>query len=224
MPIRPSAILTANIDERIDFDGSLTQALKRSYLYIAPTRVNYHQEAIDDKTQAAIDAAAKNEDGSIDARKQLAASLEAVPAHNVMRLAVRLHKPYWETDNPQAVELWDTMMDRWLKNITSKISNTMVAFNTMRRRNNGLEVRFESLQVEFENKALIELALSPDCSASDQAAHALKLARAWFNSGITAQSVALLRIDAQADDEYALDLSRAQARFTDGSSREVSLG
>ncbi len=224
MPIRPSAILTANIDERLDADGALTQALKRSYLYIAPTRVNFHQEKIDQATQDAIDESAKREDGSIDEKKQLKASLEAVPAHNVMRIAIRLHKPYWETDDPAAVELWDSMMDRWLKNITNKISNTMVAFNTMRRRNGGLEIAFESMQFEFENKALIEVPLAKDSSAYEETPQVIKLARAWFNSGITAQSVSLLRIDTQEDNDDALDLSRAHAYFTDGSSREVSLG
>lgn len=224
MPIRPSAILTANIDDRLDANDSLTQALKRSYLYIAPTRVSFHQEEIDQATQEKIDALALDEDGNIDKKKQLKASLEAVPAHNVMRIGIRLHKPYWETDNPAAVELWDSMMDRWLKNITSKISNTMVAFNTMRRRNGGLEVKFESMQFEFENKALIEVPLSADSAAAEETPQAIKLARVWFNSGITAQSVALLHIDAAEGDGHKLDLSRAQAYFTDGSSREVSLG
>ena len=223
MSVRPSVILTANVDSRLDPGSDLTQALKRSYLYIAPVRASYHEEPIDEAAQAGILAKATDEEGNVDPAAQLAASLEAVPPHCSMRVAVRLHKPYWETDNPAAVELWDSMMDRWLRNITVKISNTMVAFNTMRRRNGGLEVLFESMQFEFEGKALIEMALTPSCAVVEDAPAALKRARAWYNSGIAAQSVALLRIPLDRDNPGALDMGAAQALFVDGTSRTVVL-
>ncbi len=240
MTVRPSVILTAHVDSRLDPESDLTQALKRSYLYIAPVRANFHEEPIDEQTQAAILSAATDGEGNVDEGRVLAASLEAVPPHCAMRVAVRLHKPYWETDDPAAVELWDTMMDRWLRNIIAKISNTMVAFNIMRRRNGGLEVPFESMLFEFEGKALIEVALGPDCAAAKDTAAMLKRARAWFNSGIAAQSVALLRIPLRAEvgaeaapedgavakdgaAAAALDPSAAEALFRDGTSRTVAL-
>ncbi len=223
MPVRPSVILTANIDSRLDPNSDLTQALKRSYLYIAPVRASYHEEPVDEQTQAACLAKATDEDGNVDEAALLAASLEAVPPHCSMRVAIRLHKPYWETDNPAACELWDCMMDRWLGNIITKISNTMVAFNTMRRKNGGLEIPFESMQFEFEGKALIEVALTPNCAAVESTPAVLKRARAWFNSGITAQSVALMRIPLQADNPGALDTAAAHVLFADGTSRVVAL-
>lgn len=223
MSVRPSAILTANIDSRLDPNSDLTQALKRSYLYIAPVRASYHEQPIDEEVQAACVAKATDEEGNVDAAACLAVSLEAVPPHCSMRVAIRLHKPYWETDNPAACELWDSMMDRWLSNIITKISNTMVAFNTMRRKNGGLEVPFESMQFEFEGKALIEVALTPACAAVEDTPAVLKRARAWFNSGITAQSVALMSIPLQADNPGALDTATAHVLFADGTSRVVTL-
>ncbi len=223
MSVRPSAILTAHIDSRLDPNSDLTQALKRSYLYIAPVRASYHEEPIDEQAQAACVAKATDEEGVVDQAALLAASLQAVPPHCSMRVAIRLHKPYWELDNPAACELWDSMMDRWLGNIITKISNTMVAFNTMRRKNGGLEVPFESMQFEFEGKALIEVALTPDCAAVEDTPAVLKRACAWFNSGITAQSVALMRIPLEEGNPDALDTAAAHVLFADGTSRVVTL-
>lgn len=223
MSVRPSVILTANVDSRLDPNSELTQAIKRSYLYIAPTRVKFHEEEIGAEERAKIEAAATDEDGNVNAGKEAAASLKIVPPRCIMRIAIRLHKPYWETDNPAAVELWDSMMDRWLRNITTKVSNTMVAFNTMRRRNGGLEVPFGSVQYEFDGKALVDVELTPDCAIPENAPAVIKRVRAWFNSGITAQSVAVAHVALDDQDPCKLDGGTARVLFTDGTSREVAL-
>lgn len=102
--IRPSLILNMDVDER-QYSDDLVAEIKRSYSYVAPSVVT---------PVAPADAEA--------------------PVENTIRLAVRMHRPYWDANDAVACEQWDAVMPKWLKNMFYKVSSTVTACNDVRRK------------------------------------------------------------------------------------------
>jgi hypothetical protein len=262
--IRPSAHILLDIDKRLDPNDELTAAMKRSYLYIAATRVAFHNEELALAQRQTAQAAKEEEHteetsaeevGAEEAEGSTVGGSEAplndacnaageaasapgaanntptettnaadeIPYNNVMRLHMHLRKPYWDTSAPEAKDLWDNMMHRWLSNISRKISNTMIAFIMSREKNGGIPIVFSSIEYDFEGCALLEFQLAPDSSITENTVYVIEKIRAWYNSGIAKGSVERVCVPTKEDDPFAYNLSGVQAVFTDGTSRVIPL-
>lgn len=243
--IRPSAHILLDIDKRLDPNDELTAAMKRSYLYIAATRVAFHNEELALAQRQAAQVAKEEERAEEVGAEEVGAeeadggealppetdntptettnAADEIPYNNVMRLHMHLRKPYWNTSAPEAKDLWDNMMHRWLSNISRKISNTMIAFIMSREKNGGIPIVFSSIEYDFEGCALLEFQLAPDSSIIENTVYVIEKIRAWYNSGIAKGSVERVRVPTKEDDPFAYNLSGVQAVFTDGTSRVIPL-
>ena len=218
--VRPSAHILLDIDKRLDTDDTLAAAMKRSYLYVAATRIGFHNE---DLALVLKNAAEENEGSETSLSSGIVIKAENAPYTNTIRLHIHLRKPYWNTSVAESVDLWDNMMRRWLTNISRKISNTMIAFNAAREKNGGKLIVFDTFEYDFEGYALIELALAPDSSLIPNTLSVVEKVRTWYNSGIAKDSVERVRVNTSPDNLFAYDIAQVEIVFKDATSRIISL-
>ena len=87
---------------------------------------------------------------------------EEVEEGNVMQFRIRMMKPYWDTSDPAACELWDAVMPHWLKNQTKNVSTAMHNFNTMRHTPGAQNVTYTWADFEFNDNALLRVRMDDD--------------------------------------------------------------
>ncbi len=68
---------------------------------------------------------------------------------NVMRLSIRLMKPYWNREEAGAEELWRASFMPWLTNITRNMSTAMHNFNTVAHPAGSGNVTYEWADYDF---------------------------------------------------------------------------
>lgn len=149
--IRPSISLDMDYDSRHNQDGEFTSALYRAYLYIAPITVRYHEGNLDEAPE------------------------------NIIRVRIRLSRPYWEMDDPDACALWDGMMPRWLRNITEKLSVTMRQFRAVREEEGLASVPVCACEFEFLGHAIIRIPTREDSTLPPDAAQMICACREQMN-------------------------------------------
>lgn len=91
------------------------------------------------------------------------------PARNVMRFRIRLHRPYWDKNDPDAEKLWSGMMPTWLRNMFHKVSSTIVAAAKVSRRQGELALEYAWVELEFGDNVLVAVKTADDSSIPEEA-------------------------------------------------------
>ncbi len=178
--IRPSLILQMDLDERA-FSEDVVSEIKRSYSYIAPSKVSSHDAG------------------------------EGEP-ENVLRLAIKLHKPYWDKNDAAAQELWAGVMPKWLRNMFRKISNTIVAGSKVRVDQGDKPLNYAWVEAEFGDDALVAMKSMADSSIPEEAVQMVDQVRDLMGSGAFGDaSVACVRMPSRASYEEQLAQAIAEA-------------
>ena len=86
------------------------------------------------------------------------------PARNVMRFRIRLHRPYWDKNDPDAEKLWSGMMPTWLRNMFHKVSSTIVAAAKVSRRQGEPALEYAWVELEFGDNVLVAVKTADDSS------------------------------------------------------------
>lgn len=178
--IRPSGTLVLDLDERIATTDT-TLEIKRDYSHIGTPIIRTH--------------APESEE-------------EDAPQHNTMRLLVKLGtRSYLYSKDEGADELWDEVVQPWIKNMLRKVGNNMKVFNDRQRKIGNPELVFERMTIEMQGGAFV-VALHPDpeCLVDPELAAQVGLARQLLNDETFAGCV---RVDMPPEDDY--ETQRAQA-------------
>lgn len=186
--VRPSLILNVDIDER-DFSDEAVADIKRSYSYVAPSQVK------------AAEAPADTED-------------VVWPVANKMTLTVRMHRPYWEKDNPEAQELWEAVMPKWLHNMFFKVSNTITASNKIRREKGRPTLDFPWTGINFVDKMSITVKAPEDSSIPDSTIDLIEDLREIAVTGAFGEGAVAVSIPSREsyDAQYAAAYAEAKAK------------
>ena len=186
--VRPSLILNVDIDER-DFSDEAVADIKRSYSYVAPSQVK------------AAPAPADTED-------------VVWPVANKMTLTVRMHRPYWEKDDPEAQELWEAVMPKWLHNMFFKVSNTITASNKIRREKGRPTLDFPWTGINFVNKMAVTVKAPDDSSIPDSTIDLIEDLREIAVTGAFGEGAVAVCIPSREsyDAQYAAAYAEAKAK------------
>ncbi len=186
--VRPSLILNVDIDER-DFSDEAVADIKRSYSYVAPSQVK------------PAEAPADSED-------------VVWPVANKMTLTVKMHRPYWEKDNPEAQELWEAVMPKWLHNMFAKVSNTITASNKIRREKGRPTLDFPWTGINFSDKMSITVKAPDDSSIPDSTIDLIEDLREIAVTGAFGEGAVAVSIPSREsfDAQYAAAYAEAKAK------------
>lgn len=170
--------LILNMDiDERQYSDDVIAEIKRSYSYVAP---------------------------SIVAEKPVDANN---PIENVIRLVVRMHKPYWDDNDEAACEQWDAVMPKWLGNMFSKVSATVTAANAVRAKSDEIPLPYAWMEVEFGDNVTIAQAINTDSSFPENALSVVEQVRTLMGAGALGEGVVRVSVPA-----YALwEAQRAQA-------------
>lgn len=105
------------------------------------------------------------------------------PARNIMRFRIRLHRPYWDKNDPAAEELWSGMMPTWLRNMFYKVSSTIVAAAKMSRRQGDPVLEYAWIELEFGDNALVAVKTADDSSIPEEAVGWMERVRDLMGEG-----------------------------------------
>jgi hypothetical protein len=127
---------------------------------------------------------------------------------NVIRFLIKLQRPYWDSSEEGADELWETVVLKWLKNMFYKVSNTLTAFNSSARARGASGLDFAWLELEFTD-SLLALRLQTDSSIPQAALSLVQTARELTNTGpLRDVPAACIRIPSRTS--YAAQLANAR--------------
>ena len=76
---------------------------------------------------------------------------DAAADGNIMQFRIRLMKPYWDTSDAAARELWDAVMPRWLHNQALNVTTAMRNYNTVTHNPGAKNVTYAWADFEFNN-------------------------------------------------------------------------
>lgn len=186
--VRPSLILNVDIDER-DFDDEIVADIKRSYSYVAPSQI-------------------KPADAPVDTDDVV------WPVANKMTLTVRMHRPYWEKDDPEAQELWEAVMPKWLHNMFAKVSNTITASNKIRREKGRPTLDFPWTGINFIDKMDVTVKAPEDSSIPDSTIDLIEDLREIAATGAFGEGAVAVCIPSKEsyDAQYAAAYAEAKAK------------
>lgn len=176
--IRPSLILHMDLDERL-FNDEQVADIKRSYSYVAPSLVQSHKPADEQRVE------------------------------NVMRFMIKLHRPYWDKSDAEAQELWQGVMPKWLHNMFAKVSNTITAANNIHAENDEPAFPYHWLELEFGDNALMAVKTGSDSSFPADGVDMVERVRDLMNEGAFGDGVACVRIPSRASYEAQLAAAEA---------------
>lgn len=128
------------------YNEELVAELKRSYAYIAAPLVICHEVASE------------------------------AEANNIVRIVVKIRKPYWHVQDEVSNELWNNTMLPWFSNVFAKLSVALPAFNNNRAKRDEAPFIFNWLELELEDER-VRMPLASDCSLPADALDRLAQAR-----------------------------------------------
>lgn len=190
--IRPSLILNMDVDER-QYSDDLVAEIKRSYSYVAPSVVT---------PVAPADAEA--------------------PVENTIRLAVRMHRPYWDANDAVACEQWDAVMPKWLKNMFYKVSSTVTACNDVRRKAGQEPLPYAWMEVEFGDNLTVAQATEAGSAFPSDALNVVERARDLACAGVLGEGAVRLSVPSRAswEAQRAAAIEAVQTEEATGSAAE----
>ena len=174
-----TAFIRPSLILRMDLDERLfndecVSDIKRSYSYVAPSLVQAHKP--------------------VDGQRP----------ENVMRFMIKLHRAYWDKSDEAAQQLWEGVMPKWLHNMFSKVSNTIIAANNVRAENGQPAFPYHWLELEFGDNALIAVKTGSDSSFPADGVDMVERVRDLMNDGALGQDIACVRIPSRASYEAQL--------------------
>ena len=118
---------------------------------------------------------------------------------NVMRFHIRMMKPYWDTSDPKARELWDAVMPRWLRNQALNVTTAMNRYNTIRHSDGAQNVTYSWADFEFNTFATLRVKLNSDNTLDADVVALAEKARRLLNAGAFGEEPpVLVRIPSKA--------------------------
>ena len=174
-----TAFIRPSLILRMDLDERLfndecVSDIKRSYSYVSPSLVQAHKP--------------------VDGQRP----------ENVMRFMIKLHRAYWDKSDEAAQQLWEGVMPKWLHNMFSKVSNTIIAANNVRAENGQPAFPYHWLELEFGDNALIAVKTGSDSSFPADGVDMVERVRDLMNDGALGQDIACVRIPSRASYEAQL--------------------
>ncbi|ACV22709.1 Uncharacterised protein [Slackia heliotrinireducens] len=101
---------------------------------------------------------------------------------SIMRLSARLMKPFWDTDDPAACELWNVSMMRWLRNTTRIMSNDMKQYNECAHPGGLPAINYSYVDFDFgRGKGVFRIKLLDENQIPENAPHMVSKGRELLN-------------------------------------------
>ena len=174
-----TAFIRPSLILRMDLDERLfndecVSDIKRSYSYVSPSLVQAHKP--------------------VDGQRP----------ENVMRFMIKLHRAYWDKSDEAAQQLWEGVMPKWLHNMFTKVSNTIIAANNVRAENGQPAFPYHWLELEFGDNALVAVKTGSDSSFPADGVDMVERVRDLMNAGALGQDIACVRIPSRASYEAQL--------------------
>ncbi len=150
---------------------------------------------------------------------------------NVIRLCVRMYRPYWDASDPSAQELWAGSVRDWLINLVRNLNNTLKTYNRVLHPAGAGNIDFAFAELEFGDNVVVRFALEDNQLPGDAAAMVDDLralmAEGAFGEG-EVEEVAIPSAESLAARQTALDEAKAAAEAAaaeegaeDGEGKEV---
>lgn len=117
---------------------------------------------------------------------------------NIMRLSIRLMKPYWNPQDPAAEELWRESFMPWLTNATRNISTAMHNYNTVLHPLGCHNISYAWADYDFAPHALLRVKVNEDNRITDEAPALCDKARTLLNEGVFGDDVSLIYLPSKA--------------------------
>lgn len=132
---------------------------------------------------------------------------------NLMRLNVRLMKPFWNPAEEGAGELWRRSFMPWLANATRNLSTAMHNFNTVLHPLGAGNVTYEWADFDFSPHAVLRLKVDDENRIPAVAPELCDRVRELAAAGAFDEDVALIRIPSRAsiaaqEEAFAEELRR----------------
>ncbi len=148
------------------------------------------------------------------------ASPEEAAEGNVMRLSIRLMKPYWDTHDPKSCELWDKVMRRWLRNVVRNMSVAMHNYNTVDHPEGCGALHYEWVDFDFGRNALIRVKTDGENRIAQEVPRMIEKIRLLMNDrAFGDKDIAMIRVPSRVSYEMqkqaALELDRKHNTLPD---------
>lgn len=94
---------------------------------------------------------------------------DAASQGNVIRLCVRMYRPYWDAKDAAAQELWAGSLQGWLINLVRNLNNTLKTYNQVRHPAGAGNIDFAFAELEFGDNVVVRFALEDNQLPADAA-------------------------------------------------------
>lgn len=134
---------------------------------------------------------------------------------NLMRLNVRLMKPFWDASDPAAEQLWRTSFMPWLVNATRNMSTAMHNYNTVLHPLGAGNVTYQWADFDFAPHAVLRLKVDDENRIPSEAPALCDKVRTLAAEGVFDENVARIRIPSRASiaaQEAAFEEEQARYR------------
>ena len=134
---------------------------------------------------------------------------------NLMRLNVRLMKPFWDASDPAAEQLWRASFMPWLVNATRNMSTAMHNYNTVLHPLGAGNVTYQWADFDFAPHAVLRLKVDDENRIPSEAPAFCDKARTLTAEGAFGENVARVRIPSRASiaaQEAAFEEEQARYR------------
>lgn len=120
---------------------------------------------------------------------------------NVMRLSIRLMRPYWDPADDGAEELWQASFMPWLTNITRNLSTAMHNFNTVMHPLGSGNVTYTWADFDFGPHGIFRVKIDDENRIPADAPTLMDRARRLAAAGTFEEDVALVRMPSTTSEE-----------------------
>lgn len=134
---------------------------------------------------------------------------------NLMRLNVRLMKPFWDASDPAAEQLWRASFMPWLVNATRNMSTAMHNYNTVLHPLGAGNVTYQWADFDFAPHAVLRLKVDDENRIPSEASALCDKVRTLAAEGVFDENVARIRIPSRASiaaQEAAFEEEQARYR------------
>lgn len=117
---------------------------------------------------------------------------------NLMRLNVRLMKPFWDPSDPEAETLWQASFMPWLANAARNMSTAMHNYNTVLHPLGAGNVTYQWADFDFAPHAVLRLKVDDENRIPSEAPAFCDKVRTLAAEGAFGENVARIRIPSRA--------------------------